>query len=53
MKRADKLGARFAAILGESELAKGVWAVRDMSGSSQEEVPEESLVDYLGERLDG
>jgi histidyl-tRNA synthetase len=53
MKKADKLGARFVAILGEAELAKGVWAVRDMGGSAQEEVPESRLSDYLRERLDG
>jgi histidyl-tRNA synthetase len=53
MKKADKLGARFVAILGDGELAKGVWAVRDMAGSAQEEVPDSRLLDYLRERLDG
>ena len=36
MKRADKLGARFVAILGEDELAQGAWTVRDMKASTQE-----------------
>ena len=31
MKQADKLGARYAAILGDDELAKGVWTLRDMA----------------------
>ncbi len=53
MKKADKLGARFAAILGEAELARGVWAVRDMAGSAQEEVPDSRLPEYLREKLDG
>ena len=38
MKKADKLGARLVAIRGEDERAKDVWVVRDMAGSSQEEV---------------
>src|SRR5207247_8545343 len=38
MKLADKLGARFVAILGEDEIKKGVWTVRDMAGAAQEEV---------------
>jgi histidyl-tRNA synthetase len=53
MKRADRLGARFAALLGEDELGRGVWTVRDLSGSSQEEVPQGRLVQYLGEKLHG
>ncbi len=53
MKKADKLGARFALILGQDELAKGTWSVRDMSGSSQEPVEESALLPYLEERLHG
>ncbi len=30
MKQANKLGARFVAILGEDEIARGVWTMRDM-----------------------
>ena len=33
MKRADKLGARFVAMRGDDERARGVWTVRDMGGS--------------------
>jgi histidyl-tRNA synthetase len=53
MKKADRLGARFVAILGEAELEKGVWVVRDMAGSTQEEIPESRLLEHLGEKLDG
>jgi histidyl-tRNA synthetase len=49
MKRADKLGARYVAILGDDELARGAWTVRDMQGSSQESVPLAGLVDRLRE----
>jgi histidyl-tRNA synthetase len=53
MKKANKLGARFVAILGEDELTRGAWTVRDMASSAQEEVGEAALVEYLRERLDG
>ena len=41
MKQADKLGARFVAILGDDEMARGVWTVRDMARSEQQDVPED------------
>ena len=50
MKQADKLGARFVAILGEDEMARGVWAVRDMTGSAQEDVPEERVLGHLKDK---
>ena len=53
MKRADKLGARFVAMLGEDEMARGVWTLRDMRGSSQEQVRDEALAAHLRERLNG
>jgi histidyl-tRNA synthetase len=53
MKKADKLGARYVAILGPDELATGQWTVRDMASSSQEAVGEASLVDYFKEKLNG
>lgn len=51
LKRADKLGARFVAILGEDELLGKAWTVRDMASSSQERVADEEVMAYLGERL--
>jgi len=53
MKMADKLGARFALIRGEDEAKRGVWAVRDMRGSAQEDVPEASVLEHLQEKLHG
>jgi histidyl-tRNA synthetase len=50
MKRADKLGARYVAILGDDELAKGAWTVRDMKASSQEQVAIEALAGHLVEK---
>jgi histidyl-tRNA synthetase len=53
MKLADKLGARYVAILGEDELTKGVWSVRDMKASSQEDVPEARIREHLKEKIHG
>ncbi|HXY40502.1 MAG TPA: histidine--tRNA ligase [Vicinamibacteria bacterium] len=50
MKQADKLGARFVAILGQDELARGSWSVRDMARSAQEDVAEERVLSYLKEK---
>ncbi len=47
MKRADKLGARFVAILGEDEMAKARWTIRDMKASTQEEVGLDAAAAYL------
>jgi histidyl-tRNA synthetase len=53
MKQADKLGARFVAILGDDERARGVWTVRDMARSEQEDVKEERILDHLKEKANG
>ncbi len=47
LKRADKLGARAAVILGEDELARGVATLRDLDGGEQREVPLGDLVATL------
>ena len=36
--RASKIGARFAVIIGDDELARGVVQLRDLKNSSQREV---------------
>jgi histidyl-tRNA synthetase len=48
---ANKLGARFAVIIGEGELATGRWQVKDMAAGEQEEVEAARVVAYLGEKL--
>ncbi len=53
MRLADRLGARYVAIRGEDERRKGVWSVRDMKGSAQEDVGESRVADHLKERLHG
>jgi histidyl-tRNA synthetase len=47
MKLADKLGARYAAILGDDEMKRGAWSVRDMTASTQEHVASDGIVEHL------
>jgi histidyl-tRNA synthetase len=44
---ASKLGARFAVIIGEGELASGLYQVKDLDAAHQEAVEPERLADYL------
>jgi histidyl-tRNA synthetase len=52
MRRADKLKARFALILGGDELKKGTVILRNMGDKSQEEVPIEGLIQALKEKIE-
>ena len=47
MKRADRVGARAAVIMGEDELSRSAVTVRDMRDGGQEEVALASLETYL------
>ncbi|MFB3921650.1 MAG: histidine--tRNA ligase [Terriglobia bacterium] len=51
--QANKLGARFAVIIGEGELASGRYQVKDMTAAHQEEVEPSRLADYLKAKLTG
>ena len=47
MRRADKSGARFAAILGEDEHARGVVQVRNLKAKDTSELTPENLIQHL------
>jgi len=47
MKYADKLGARFVAIIGDEEIAKGVAVVKDMAEGNQLEVRFDDLAQHV------
>ncbi|MBQ2502834.1 MAG: histidine--tRNA ligase, partial [Lachnospiraceae bacterium] len=47
MKQANKLNARYAAIMGDDELAEGVVMLRDMAGSEQEKVPVSDIINKV------
>ena len=53
MKRADKLGARLVLLLGDDELSKGVWTVRDMASSNQQAVDDARVIEHVKEKLHG
>jgi histidyl-tRNA synthetase len=44
---ADNLGARYTLIIGEDELEKGAFVLRNMQTGEQQEVPESDLVERL------
>ncbi len=50
---ASKLGARFAVIIGEGELASGRYQVKDMAAAAQEEVEPGNVPSYLKAKLKG
>ena len=43
MKRADRIGARAALLLGEDELGRGAVALRDLHSGDQREVARDEL----------
>lgn len=47
LKQADRLEARFTAIIGEAELANGTVVVKEMATGEQQEVKQVDLVNYL------
>jgi histidyl-tRNA synthetase len=47
--QADKLGARYALILGEDEVTSGEWTLKTLADGSQKKYTESDLLEYLGE----
>ena len=47
MARANKIGARYAIIIGENEIAKGVVVLRDLASSTQREVLESEVLSAI------
>ncbi len=45
--QADKLGARYALILGEDEVASGEWTVKTLADGTQGKVREAGLMEFL------
>lgn len=45
--QADKLGARYALILGDNEVASGEWTVKTLETSEQAKFSEASLLEFL------
>ncbi len=51
MRLADKLGARYVGMLGEQELAQGIFLLRDMKSKDQIELPLDDLVEKVYEKI--
>ena len=45
--QADKLGAKYALILGDNEVAEGLWTLKTLSDGTQTKLPEPALIDHL------
>ena len=48
---ADKLGSRYALILGDDEVASGLWTLKKLADGSQEKVAEGELVEFLSQQV--
>jgi histidyl-tRNA synthetase len=49
LEQADKLGSRFALILGDDEISSGDWTVKNLKDGSQQKFTEEKLIEFLRE----
>jgi len=45
--QADKLGARYALILGEAEVATGQWTLKTLGDGAQAKYSEAELLEFL------
>jgi len=45
--QADKLGARYALILGDNEVTSGEWTVKTLATGEQAKFSEASLLEFL------
>ena len=50
MELANKLGARYALILGDDEIAAGVYSLKNMQSGEQHRVSREELFTTIGNR---
>ena len=48
--QADKLGAKFALILGDNEVSSGEWTLKVLADSSQQKLTESRLLEFLRKR---
>jgi len=45
--QADKLGAKYALILGDNEVSEGLWTLKTLADGTQQRLTESDLLDYL------
>jgi histidyl-tRNA synthetase len=51
--QADKLGAKYALILGDNEVTEGLWTLKTLADGSQQKLTEPQLLDFLGKERSG
>ena len=49
--QADKLGARYALILGDNEVSEGLWTLKTLADGTQTKLPEPALIEHLRKSL--
>jgi histidyl-tRNA synthetase len=47
LERADKLGSRYALILGDNEVSEGSWTLKALADGTQQKFTEPDLLEYL------
>jgi histidyl-tRNA synthetase len=47
LERADKLGSRYALILGDNEVSEGSWTLKTLADGSQQKLTEPELIEFL------
>jgi len=47
--QANKIGARYALILGDNEVAEGLWTLKNLSDGTQTKLAEPAVIQYLRE----
>jgi histidyl-tRNA synthetase len=45
--QADKIGAKYGLILGDDEVAEGLWTLKTLADGSQTKLPEPALIEHL------
>jgi histidyl-tRNA synthetase len=49
--QADRIGAKYALILGEDEVAEGTWTLKTLADGTQTKLPGPALIEYLRKQL--
>jgi histidyl-tRNA synthetase len=47
LERADKLGSRYALILGDNEVSEGLWTLKTLADGTQQKFTEPELLEFL------
>jgi histidyl-tRNA synthetase len=51
LSHADKLGSKFALILGDNEVSEGLWTLKTLADGTQQKLPEPEIIEHLRNAL--